>query len=80
MVHPIKINASLLTKYLEAVGDRMCDFGPAVIERMAKADKYFKAPPVDKGEKLAEQRLVLPTSHASHWHHWLRQPLMIGSH
>jgi hypothetical protein len=51
MVNPIKISTSLLTKYLEAVGDRMCDMSPAVIQELAKADKYFKAPPVDKGEK-----------------------------
>jgi hypothetical protein len=50
MVNPIKISASLLTKYLEAVGDRMCDMSPTIIQQLAKADKYFKAPPVDKGE------------------------------
>jgi hypothetical protein len=51
MVTPIKINASLLTKYLEAVGDRMCDPSPAVMQELAKADKYFKAPPVNRGDK-----------------------------
>jgi hypothetical protein len=50
MLNPIKISESLLTKYLEAVGDLMCSPKPAVVEELAKAEKYFKAPAANKGE------------------------------
>jgi hypothetical protein len=50
MLNPIKISESLLTKYLEAVGDLMCSPSPAVVEELAKAKDYFKAPPINKGE------------------------------
>jgi hypothetical protein len=49
MLTPIKINESLLTKYLEAVGDLMCSPSHAVEEELTKAEKYFKAPPANKG-------------------------------
>jgi hypothetical protein len=50
MLNPIKISESLLTRYLEAVGDTMCGPSEVVVTELAKAEKYFKAPPVDKSE------------------------------
>uniref|UniRef100_A0A383WA83 Carbonic anhydrase n=1 Tax=Tetradesmus obliquus TaxID=3088 RepID=A0A383WA83_TETOB len=48
MLTPIKISERLLTRYLEAVGDLLCGPSESVVTELAKADKYFKAPPVDK--------------------------------
>jgi hypothetical protein len=50
MLTPIKISESLLTKYLEAVGDLMCGPSAEFVEELAKAEKYFKAPAANKGE------------------------------
>eukprot|EP00882_Tetradesmus_deserticola_P008549 GHRQ01009014.1.p1 GENE.GHRQ01009014.1~~GHRQ01009014.1.p1 ORF type:complete len:334 (+),score=119.30 GHRQ01009014.1:69-1070(+) len=48
MLNPIRISASLLTRYQQAVGDVMCDKSPAVAQEMAKAAKYFSVPPANK--------------------------------
>jgi hypothetical protein len=50
MLTPIKISTSLLTKYLEAVGDLMCGPSAEFVEELAKAEKYFRAPAANKGE------------------------------
>jgi hypothetical protein len=55
MLNPIKISESLLTRYLEAVGDTMCGPSEAVVTELAKAEKYFKAPPANKGKAVRLQ-------------------------
>jgi hypothetical protein len=50
MLNPIKISQSLLTKYLELVGDLMCSpSNAAVAQELGKPEMYFKPPPVNKG-------------------------------
>jgi hypothetical protein len=55
MLNPIKISESLLTRYLEAVFDLMCDSSASIVTELAKAEQYFKPPPANKGKSGTAQ-------------------------